>query len=52
MEAIEKERNYFKECVVFIPLFFAAIAITGVVCDKVLNSEAKAEEARKLGYDI
>lgn len=49
---MEKDRDYVKECVVFIPLFFGAIALVGMVCDRLLDSKTKAEEARKQGHDI
>jgi SRSO17 transposase len=31
---------------------FAAVALFGLIADKVFKSEEKAEEARKLGYDV
>ncbi|MCK5600623.1 hypothetical protein KAR91_02070 [Candidatus Pacearchaeota archaeon] len=52
METQPEDRNYLKEAVVFIPLFLGAIAVFGIVCDKVLKSEEKAEAARKLGFDV
>lgn len=49
---MDKDRDYVKECVVFIPLFLGAIFLVGAVCDKLLNSERKAEDARSQGFDV
>lgn len=49
---MEKDRDYAKECLVYIPVVFGAVALFGLICDKVFKSEEKAEEARELGHDI
>lgn len=36
----------------FVACLFAAVGIFGLVADKIFDSESKAEEARKLGYDV
>lgn len=48
----EKERDYFKEALVVIPIIFGVVALFGLFADKVLGSEEKARDARKHGYDV
>lgn len=48
----EDTRNYLKESLIGVVTIFASVFILGRIADKVFDSEAKAEEARKQGYDI
>jgi hypothetical protein len=48
----EPARNYLKEAAIFIPIFLVGICVVGKLADTFLASEEKAEEARKLNYDV
>ena len=48
----KENRNYVKEALTYIPIVLGAVLVLGCVCDKLLNSEAKAQKARKEGYDV
>ena len=48
----KEERNYVKEALTYIPIILGAVLVFGCVCDGLLNSEAKARQARKEGYDV
>lgn len=52
MEEEKKERNFWKEGVVGTIVIFGAVVVFGALADKFLNSEEKAKEARRKGYDV
>jgi hypothetical protein len=49
---LEDTRASLSSTLIGVATIFVAVAAFGAIADKVFGSEEKAQEARKLGYDV